>query len=458
MLPKQVVPLCAEDRVLHRTPLGFDVAIEEVFWPLLAGAVVVCAEPGSDLDARLLVQRMCATGVTVADFVPSLLERVLDVPELRCCSALRQLLCGGEAMTRALMQRCRTLLPKVELLNIYGPTEAIINALWWRADEAEAGPPPIGAALPGTLVQLVDALQRPVPAGEIGELWLGGLLAQGYVGQPIMPDERLVMGPPAGAVRWYRTGDRARQRDDGLFEFHGREDHQVKLRGARIELGEIEAALCDLDGVHEACVLVRGEGRQAHLLAWLGTRQPRSAGHWRAALAGRIPTWMRPALYQHAEHLPLTPTGKIDRAALAARAVSATTARARKKRLDTPLTRLLRQEFRRILALRTLDDDADFFESGGDSLQAAELLGALDDALGLELQPAVMYEHPTVRALAAHLEQAPQAYLPFSLTREFPRVLATPLTCPTCCGCVRVTKGCWSSCTRAMVVHRPTCR
>ena len=119
MLPKQVVPLCAEDRVLHRTPLGFDVAIEEVFWPLLAGAVVVCAEPGSDLDARLLVQRMCATGVTVADFVPSLLERVLDVPELRCCSALRQLLCGGEAMTRALMQRCRTLLPSKRGLNTH---------------------------------------------------------------------------------------------------------------------------------------------------------------------------------------------------------------------------------------------------------------------------------------------------------------------------------------------------
>lgn len=422
---QQALPLQPEDRVLHRTPMGFDVAVEELCWPMLAGATIVCQDSGGELDAARLLDTIAAHAVTVIDVMPCLHDRLLQHPAPAPAS-LRRVLCGGEAMPAALVQRHHARWPAVRLANVYGPTEAVVNALWWESDARHRGAPPLGLPLPGTDVAVRDARQRPVPPGQVGELWLAGPLARGYIGQPALTAERFQTG--ADGRRWYRTGDQVSVAADGGLAFHGRVDHQVKLRGARIELAEVEAALCRLDGVRQACVLVHGEGRAAQLVAWLACATPRPAAQWRALLAERLPAWMQPARYHHLDELPLTAVGKVDRAAL--QAGSGAAVPARRGSLRQPLACALRRLWRQVLHCRRVGDDDDFFALGGDSLLAVELLERIEAELGLVLRTEDLYAHGTVRALTTHLRAQPCAPAPFNLARELTEPTAAATGAP----------------------------
>ncbi len=247
------------DRVLQKTPYGFDVSVWEFFWPLMAGACLVVAEPGAHRDPEALGRVIRAEGITTLHFVPSMLGAFVASGELPACRSLKRILCSGEALPRELQDQVLQQ-TTAGLHNLYGPTEAAIDVTFWacRPEEGQRSVP-IGHAIANTRIHILDTDLNPVPEGVAGELYIAGVnLARGYLGRPDLTADRFVPDPqgPSGS-RMYRSGDLVRRRGDGAIEYLGRLDHQVKLRGLRIELGEIEAGLRSYPGVRDAVVVLR---------------------------------------------------------------------------------------------------------------------------------------------------------------------------------------------------------
>ncbi|HEY0784171.1 MAG TPA: amino acid adenylation domain-containing protein, partial [Thermoanaerobaculia bacterium] len=318
--------LTADDRVLQKTPVSFDVSVWELFWPLLVGARLVVARPGGHQDPAYLVDVIAAQGITVVHFVPSMLRVFVETPDLERCRDLRRVIASGEALPPDLVVRFAARLD-VPLENLDGPTEAAVDVTAWRCEpDGERGVVPIGRPIGNLEIHLLDPLLRPVPIGVAGELHIGGVgLARGYLRRPELTAERFVPHPFSAApgARLYRTDDLARRLPDGAVDFLGRLDHQVKIRGFRIELGEIEAALAGHSGVRAAVVVaLRGEDGDARLVAYvvaeedLGLGDTVDAASLRAHLLASLPEYMLPAHFVFLDELPVTPNGKIDRGAL----------------------------------------------------------------------------------------------------------------------------------------------
>ncbi|MFJ4095174.1 amino acid adenylation domain-containing protein [Kitasatospora sp. NPDC089913] len=312
--------LTPDDVVLQKTPYTFDVSVWEFFWPLLAGARLVMARPDGHRDPAYLAGVMAEQGVTTAHFVPSMLAVFAEEPGVARCTALRRVVCSGEALTSAVVRRFRER-SRAEVHNLYGPTEASVDVTHWtcRDDDPEGGVP-IGVPIANTTAHVLDDAREPVPIGTPGELYLGGVgLARGYVGRPDLTAERFVPDPfGAGPdARLYRTGDLVRWTAGGRLEFLGRLDHQVKLRGLRIEPGEIEAVLCGHPAVSEAVVLLREDlGAVPVLVAYLVTANGQEPAGLTAHLAEALPRYMLPGRTVVLATMPLTRNGKLDRAAL----------------------------------------------------------------------------------------------------------------------------------------------
>jgi amino acid adenylation domain-containing protein/non-ribosomal peptide synthase protein (TIGR01720 family)/FkbM family methyltransferase len=266
-------PLTPADRVLQKTPYGFDASIWELFSPLWAGAQLILAEPGAHRDSARMVELITAHGVTRLQLVPSLLRVFLDEPHLGECSSLTHLFCGGEALRSEWRERVFKLLD-CRLINLYGPTEATIDASFHPCRRgAGEGLEPIGRPLDNVQVHLLGPGMQCVATGMAGHLHIGGAgLARGYQGRPDLTAERFLPDflsvVPGG--RLYATGDLARRREDGTIEYLGRTDQQVKVHGVRIELGEIEAVLSEHPGVEEAVVVAQtGESGAYRLAAYV---------------------------------------------------------------------------------------------------------------------------------------------------------------------------------------------
>jgi thioesterase domain-containing protein/acyl carrier protein len=311
-------------------------------------------------------------------------------------------LCGAEPLPQPLADR---LLERgVTMWNQYGPTEATVNAT--QACLRSLGTPgTIGRPIANTSVYVLDPNMEPVPIGVAGELWIGGHgLARGYLGQPELTAERFLPSPFTNGERIYRTGDLARWRHDGQLDFLGRVDHQVKLRGYRIELGEIEHALMTHPGVARAVVARRGEGPEAALVAYFTSHQePPAPADLRSHLAATLPEYMLPAAYVALEAFPLTPSDKIDR-----RALPAPDANARAGRdfaaPTSDLERALMPLWQRLLGIREIGIDDDFFAVGGHSLLAIQLVHAIEDELDRACTIAMLMRNRTIRTLARELE------------------------------------------------------
>lgn len=254
------LPIEAGDRILHKTPIGFDASIWEIFVPLLAGATVVVAAPDAHRDTSELAATLDRERITVLQLVPTLMASLLDEPQIEA-GALRRLFAGGERLTATLRDRAFRRFESAELHNLYGPTEAAIDATHWHCVRGEEGPVvPIGNPLHNLRLYLVDAAGEQVATGEPGEVYIGGVgLARGYFGRPGLTAERLLPDPFAGApgARTYRTGDLGRVSPEGTLEFLGRLDAQVKIRGVRVEPGEVEAVLAEHPDVATAAVVAR---------------------------------------------------------------------------------------------------------------------------------------------------------------------------------------------------------
>ncbi|MBB0228019.1 non-ribosomal peptide synthetase [Streptomyces calidiresistens] len=399
-------PLGPEDRVLQKTPSGFDVSVWEFFWPLVAGAVQVAAEPGGHRDPRYLARLIREAGVTTAHFVPSMLEVFLAEPEAARCTGLRRVLCSGEALPAGLRDRFRALL-KAELHNLYGPTEASVDVTAWDcATDSDAAVVPIGRPIWNTRAHVLDAALAPAPVGGSGELYLGGVqLAHGYLGRPDLTAERFVADPygPPGS-RLYRTGDLARVTRDGVIEFLGRTDDQVKIRGRRIEPGEIEHALARHPAVGTAIVTAHRESPgDVRLAAYVTPADPAvgvDPAVLRDHLAAVLPEHMVPAHYTVIDAVPVTPNGKVDRKALPApRRLERAPGRAPRDGTEAALCEI----FAELLGHETVTIDDNFFDLGGHSLLATRLIGRVRDRLGVEMSVVSIFEAPTPAALAVRL-------------------------------------------------------
>ncbi|MFJ6183535.1 amino acid adenylation domain-containing protein [Streptomyces sp. NPDC092295] len=318
--------LGGHDAVLQKTPASFDVSVWEFFWPLMTGARLVLAAPGGHKDPAYLRDLIVRRSVTTAHFVPSMLAAFLQEPGIEEMTSLRRVICSGEALPPDCAREFLRRLPWSELHNLYGPTEAAIDVSAWHCrpeDLAGLTSVPIGTAIQNMRLYVLDGTGAPVALGEPGELHIGGVgVARGYLGRPGLTAERFVPDPsgPPGS-RMYRTGDLARQDADGVVEFLGRLDHQVKLRGLRVELGEIDVALRSLARVRDGVVVLREDvpGDQRLVAYVVPTDGDEFDGPLaRKELAAFLPDFMIPTAFVRLDALPLTPNGKLDRGALPA--------------------------------------------------------------------------------------------------------------------------------------------
>ncbi|MCX5202704.1 amino acid adenylation domain-containing protein [Streptomyces sp. NBC_00237] len=401
--------LTADDRVLQKTPFGFDVSVWEFFWPLLHGAALVVARPGGHRDPGYLAALVREQAVTTAHFVPSMLDAFLAEPTAVRCVGLRRVVCSGEVLPLPTQTRFFELLPGTELHNLYGPTEASVDVTAWQClPDQTAGPVPIGAPIANTRAHVLDGSLRPVPVGVRGELYVAGVqLARGYAGRAGLTAERFVADPsgPPGS-RLYRTGDVARWRTDGSLEYLGRVDDQVKIRGQRVEPGEVQAAVAAHPQVAQAAVVARRAPQGdtllvAYVVPTEGAGRDELPGVVREFTAQRLPAHLVPAAVVALTALPLSVNGKLDRRALPAPEFDAAP-NGRGPR--TPREQILCALFADALGIDAVGIDDGFFELGGHSLLATRLISRIRTALGVEVTVRDLFDHPCVSALDGVLD------------------------------------------------------
>ena len=469
--------LCADDRVLQKTPFSFDVSVWEFFWPLLTGATLVVARPKGHQDSGYLAQIISDQAITTLHFVPPMLAIFLEEKNLpQKCASLRRVICSGEALPYESQERFFGTFREesVKLHNLYGPTEAAVDVTFWecRRDD-KTGVVPIGRPIANTQIYLLDEHGQPVPVGMPGELYIGGSgVGIGYLGRPELTADKFVPDMFGRGTTLYKTGDQARWREDGAIIYLGRMDHQVKVRGFRIELGEIEAALDLHPDVRESVVVVRedqpgerrlaayivagnvsfadeNDPRKSHrealdnpgietaaangasqspiaaLLGGMGAENLEAqecewrpavgddspsadadlAGKLRAHLRSRLPEYMVPAAFVPLAALPLTPNGKVDRRALPAPDFSRPAAAFTAPQIaGSPLEKRLAALWSEILGIPNIGLENNFFESGGDSLLGLRMVNRLRESLGEHVSLVVVFEAPTIQALARVLE------------------------------------------------------
>ncbi|HEV2846646.1 MAG TPA: amino acid adenylation domain-containing protein, partial [Thermoanaerobaculia bacterium] len=396
-------------RLLQTAAWSFDVSIDQILGTLAAGGSVALWE--GDLDPANLRGQVDALGVDFLDLPPAFLQlwtrqnAGTGEPDL----PVRGVMVGGEALPPEVARLWgETPLRHARLLNGYGPTEAVVTAtLQVVPAGAVLASVPIGAPLPGRAAYVLETSGRPAPAGVPGELFLGGIVARGYLGRPDATAEKLVPDPFAGepGARLYRTGDKARWLASGALEFLGRIDQQVKVRGFRIEPGEIEAALTAHPAVAQAAVVVVGE-EDRRLVAFLAPREGEEvpeAGELRTFLGRTLPAHMVPAAFVTLAALPLTPSAKVDRRALAAMAPLQDAGRSYVAP-STPVEEILAGIWAAVLRLDRVGARDDFFELGGHSLLATQVQSRMRESLGVEVPLRKLFEAPTVAALAAVIE------------------------------------------------------
>ncbi len=400
---QRAYPLTAADRVLQKTPVGFDASVWEFWAPLLAGATLVMAPPDAHRDPAMLARTTERERITVLQVVPSFLGALLEDGRLGRRGGLRRLFCGGEALPAALAERARAA-TGAEVVNLYGPTEACIDAVAHTFAGSEAGATvPIGRAVDGVRTRVLDRAGNAVPVGVPGELHLGGAqLARGYLGRPGLTAGAFVPDPFAAGAgeRLYRTGDRVRLLPAGALEFLGRVDEQVKVRGFRIEPAEVEAVLRRHPGVRDAVVAARGDRLVGYHVP--SAAEPADAAELRAFLGARLPEHMVPSTFVVLEALPRTPGGKLDRRALPA--PESTSAGAEHTPPRTPTETALAAVFAGVLGVERVGAHDHFFDLGGHSLLATRLVTQVREKLGVELPLRAVFEAPTVARLAERVD------------------------------------------------------
>ncbi|MFD1627375.1 polyketide synthase [Azospirillum griseum] len=418
--------VAADDVVCAGSTLAFDPFLQQMFFPLLVGGTLWLPDRHALLDPALFWEQAARFGVTHLNFVPSQVEALLRRAPPGGLPGLRRIVMGGERMPPDLPARIAAALGSVAVYNMYGPTEATVDATGWRADPSVSDRDiPIGAPLPGCRVRILNAALERVPVGEVGELCIGGAgLALGYLGMAEATANAFVADPfGAPGDRLYRTGDQARWRPDGQIAFLGRQDEQVKIRGQRIELGEVEAALRAAPGVALATVskwedAPGGAALLAHLTATPGgdAPEPEALRRW---LAERLPAAAVPARILVLDALPTLPSGKIDRKALPRPALAVSKPDAPPSPRDAAsFERRIAAVWAGLLGRPSVDVTANLFEMGAHSLHVPRALIAIEEATGRRLSAVDLFRFPSVAALARHMAGGDVASRPAAARRR----------------------------------------
>ncbi|HEU4451632.1 MAG TPA: amino acid adenylation domain-containing protein, partial [Longimicrobium sp.] len=409
--------LDADEVVLQMVPVAFDVSTFEIWGPLVNGGCMAVYPPGIP-EPRAVGDFVRRHGVTTAWLTVGLFHQAVD-EGLPGFEGVRQLLTGGDVVSPAHAARAMEILPNARLIDGYGPTEAttFTSCHTVRPEDLLGSSIPVGAPLANARHYVLDAWMRPVPIGVAGELYIAGDgVARGYLGRPALTAEKFVPDPfsalPGG--RLYRTGDRVRWTHGGIIEFLGRLDGQVKLRGFRIEPGEVEAALRSHPSVRDATSVVRGEGDQRRLLAYVvlgDVDRPGDADRSGDAatvealkehVAARVPAFMVPAAVVVLDSIPLTPNGKVDRRALPEPDMAAADP------YEAPATATetaLAVIWEELLGVPRVGAGQRFFESGGHSLLAMRMVTEIATRLGVDLPLRTVFESPRLRDLAARVDE-----------------------------------------------------
>ncbi|WP_338744881.1 amino acid adenylation domain-containing protein [Pseudomonas putida] len=396
--------LDASDSVLQKTPFSFDVSVWEFFWPLMTGARLVVAQPGAHRDPQLLVDTINHHGISTLHFVPSMLQAFMTHEAVESCTSLKRVMCSGEALPAELARQTLQRLPAAGLYNLYGPTEAAIDVTHWTCQPDESISVPIGQPIDNLKTHILEGSLQPAVRGSAGELYLGGVgLARGYHQRPSLTAERFVPDPFSdNGGRLYRTGDLARYRADGVIDYAGRIDHQVKIRGLRIELGEIEARLLELPSVQEAVVLAQDGPSGKQLVGYVvpaDSTQDEGVlrDSLREALKAGLPDYMVPAHLLLLDKLPVTPNGKLDRKALPQ--PDASQLQGEYVAPQSELEQQIAAIWADVLKLERVGLSDNFFELGGDSIVSLRLV-SLGRKAGIHFTPKELFEHQTVHSLA----------------------------------------------------------
>ncbi|WP_197287800.1 non-ribosomal peptide synthetase, partial [Streptomyces apocyni] len=419
---RNAYPSTSGTAVLH-SPVSFDLTVTATYAPLISGGQVLVAgleeeEPDTGGAPR--------AGCTFLKVTPAHVPLLSALPQE--FSPTGEIVIGGEQLLGEVLDEWRRRRPGATVINEYGPTETTVGCMEYRiapGDPVPAGGVSIGRPIWNTRVYVLDSALRPAPVGVAGELYVAGVgVTRGYLNRSGLTAERFVADPfgPPGS-RMYRTGDLARWAADGNVDYLGRLDDQVKVRGYRIELGEIEAALAGHPDVAQAVALVRedrpGDRRLVGYAAMAPGAAMPSTGELRERVAAAVPEYMVPSAFVVLDTVPLTPNGKVDRKALPAPDLG-TAAVGRLPR--TPQEEILAGLFAEFLGVASVGIDDSFFELGGHSLLATRLISRIRTALGAELPIRVLFEAPTVAALADRLSGAQRART--ALTRvERPEVV-----------------------------------
>ncbi len=407
----------APERFLLLSSYAFDSSVVGLFWTLSTGGHLILPEEGSVGDVGVLAELIEQHGVTHTLCLPTLYAVLVDQASPEQLASLKLVAVAGETCPPALARRhlellTGTVLTDTVLVNEYGPTEASVWAIAGSLDAASIeGSVPIGGPIPYARMVLLDPAGQPVPPGAPGEIFLGGAgITRGYLGRPELTAERFLPDPFAASAgcRLYRTGDRGRRRSDDAVELLGRLDRQVKIRGYRVEPSEIEARLEDLTDIRQAVVVPRpddsGDLRLVAYLTSSGAATP-DVSRLRSALLDHLPIYMIPALFVALDEMPLTATGKLDRKALPEpdqqRPHLATEYEPAQGRIESYLV----ERWREILGADRIGVHDNFFELGGSSIQAAIFMNRIRGEIDDFIQVGRLFEHPTVRQLAAYLEQ-----------------------------------------------------
>jgi amino acid adenylation domain-containing protein len=387
------------DVLLAVTTLSFDIAVLELYLPLVVGGRVVIAGEDDTLDGIRLARMLDEENVTVMQATPATWKLLVAAG----WTGKRDLrvLCGGEALPGSLAD---DLVQRVaEVWNMYGPTEATVWSTIHRVRDGQSVA--IGRPIANTSTYVLTDDLEPLPIGVPGELWIGGAgVSNGYVGRSDLTAERFVESPFRQGERLYRTGDLVRYRPDGLLEHLGRLDHQVKVRGFRIELGEVEARLRSHPGVRDAVVVARDERLIAYVIYELDAPTVSALRSW---VADALPAYMVPSLFHALEAFPLTPNGKVDRKALPDPAGASSDAREFRPP-ESEAERTIAGVWSDLLAVERIGLSDNFFELGGHSLLAMEAVSLVEQRTGHRLEPRALF-FKTLGELAGSLASGSRA-------------------------------------------------
>ncbi|MFA9332599.1 non-ribosomal peptide synthetase [Bacillus velezensis] len=409
-------PLTEEDVIVLKSSFSFDASIWQLFWWTISGASVYLLPAGWEKDPVRMIEAFSSEKVTTAHFIPAMVNSFLDALETepaetraRLGRTLTRVFAGGEALSPLTAARFADLLPETMLIHGYGPTEATVDAAFYVCDrKQDSGRTrlPIGKPVPGARLYVLDSRGTIQPAGVAGELYIAGTgVARGYLNRPELTEERFVDDPFYPGERMYQTGDIARWTEDGLVEWLGRSDGQVKVRGYRIEPGEIEAAIRRIDGIREAAVTARTEHGETALYAYI---EGRKSDDVRADLAARLPAYMMPAQFIEMSEWPVTPSGKLDRRALPAPGGAADRQAYTAPRNVTEMK--LCALWEEVLKNGPVGIRDHFFERGGHSLKATALVSRIAKEFGVQVPLQDIFARPTVEELASviqDLEESP---------------------------------------------------